>query len=219
MNAKQKMDISKRLSQKGTDIPKIADQVMDNPDLIPGLIEGLMAPKGTLRYGYEKVLRVISEQRPDLVYPFFDTYVELLDNQNSFLKWGAILTIANLVAVDSENRFDKTFRKYYGFIAGPVMVSAANVIGGSAKIVSCRPDLAGRVTKEILTVEKADYQRHNAPSPECTNVAIGQAIDTFDQIYDSIANKKPVLLFVKRQRKNSRAAVVKKAEKFLKRHG
>lgn len=213
------MDISKQLSKKGADIPKIAAQVMDNPDLIPELIEGVKAPKGTLRYGYEKVLRHISEQRPNLVYPYFDVYVELLDHDNSFLKWGAILTIANLVAVDAEKRFDKIFRQYYALIAGPAMVSAANVIGSSAKIVSFRPDLAGRITKEILKVEKANYQKHGAPSPECRNVAIGQAIDTVDQVYDSAANKKPILQFAKRQRKNSRTAVAKKAEKFLRRYG
>jgi hypothetical protein len=68
-------------------------------------------------------------------------------------------------------------------------------------------------------VEKANFQKHHAPSPECRNVAIGQAIDAFDQIYDVIANKQAVLQFVKRQRKNARTAVVRKAEKFLKRHG
>jgi len=49
------MDLSK-LSQEGADITKVATKVMANPDLIPELVEGLMAPKGTLRYGFEKVL-------------------------------------------------------------------------------------------------------------------------------------------------------------------
>ena len=80
----------------------------------------------------------------DHVKPILEAYaaqdprirVELLDNKNSFLKWGSILIIANLTPVDSEKRFDRIFKKYYAPIIGPAMVTAANIIGGSVKIVS-----------------------------------------------------------------------------------
>ena len=78
--------------------------------------------------------------------------------------------------------------------------------------------LAGRIVDEILKVEKAKYLKHDALSPECRNVAIGQAIDTFDQLFDRIEWKKVVIAFVQRQLKNSRKPVVKKAERFLKKH-
>jgi hypothetical protein len=213
------MKIPEELKRKGADISRVATRAIKNPELIPELIEGLMTPKGTLRYGYEKVLRLISEQRPALVYPYFDIFAGLLDSPNSFLKWGAILTIANLAVVDSEKRFEKLFRKYYSPITGPVMVTAANVIGGSVKIASAKPELTERITREILKVEKAEFKRRDSPSPECRNVAIGQAIDSFDKIFDQIKNQAPIIKFVKRQLKNSRKAVVTKAEKFLERHG
>lgn len=212
------MDLSQELSKKGADNAGIATEVINNPKLIGELIEGVKAPKGTLRYGFEKVLRLISEERPDLLYPYFDVFVELLDNENSFLKWGALLTIANLTAVDSEKRFDKIFRKYYSLITGPVMVSAANVIGGSAKIALNKPELIERVCEEILKVEGVNYEKKGLPSPECQNVAIGHAIDTFDRIYDAINHKGPVIAFVTRQLENSRSSVVKKAKKFIKHH-
>ena len=107
------MDIVKELSKKGADAGNIAGYVIKNAEHIPDLVEGLTAPKGTLRYGCEKVLRLISEERPELVYPYFDVYVKLLDCQNSFIKWGAILTIGNLVRVDSEERFEKIFKRFF----------------------------------------------------------------------------------------------------------
>jgi hypothetical protein len=212
------MDLSKELSKKGADTAGIAAEVINNPSLIHELIEGVTASKGTLRYGFEKVLRLISETRPDLLYPFFDVFVDLLGHENSFIKWGAILTIANLTAVDSGKRFDEIFQAYYSLITGPVMVSAANVIRGSVKIALNRPELIDRIGQEILKVEKADYVKHGLPSPECRNVAIGHAIDTFDHIYDALNHKSPVVAFVTRQLKNSRNSVVKRSERFTKRH-
>jgi len=212
------MNIAKELGKKGADAAKIAGYVIKRPECIRELVEGLKAPKGTLRYGYDKVLRLVSEKRPELVYPYFDIYAEQLSNDNSFLKWGAILTIANLACVDSQKKFDKIFDKYYSPVTGPVMVTAANIIGGSAKIALARPELTGRITNEILKVEKAKFESHGRPSPECLNVALGQAIDSFEQFFEKIDDKATVIRFVKRQLKNTRKSVSKKAEKFLKKH-
>jgi hypothetical protein len=150
--------------------------------------------------------------------PHFEVFIRMLDSDNSFLKWGAIMTVANLAAVDRENRFQSIFRKYYAPIGGPVMVTAANIIGSSATIVRARPELADSITKEILKVEKARYLNKGEPSPECRNVVIGQAIDAFDQFYDRIGPKTRVVNFVKRQLSNTRKQVVKKAERFIRNH-
>ena len=212
------MDIAKEISKKGADAAKIAAYAMKNPHCIGQLIEGVTAPKGSIRFGYEKVLRLISEQCPELVYPYFNVFQKLSTCDNSFLKWGAIITIANLASADSGNKFEAIFEKYYAPITGPVMVSAANIIGGSAKIVSAKPYLTEKIAKEILKVENAEFELHGEPSPECRNVALGHAIDTFDQFFDQIEDKSAIVEFVKRQLKNTRKQVVKKAEKFLKKH-
>jgi len=212
------MNITQELGKKGADIAGITGHVIRNPECLPELIEGLKAPKGTLRYAFEKVLRQISEQRPDLVYPYFDVFVELLDHENSFLKWGAILTIANLTAADADRKFEKIFSKYFSPITGPVMVTASNIIGSSARIALNKPELTGRIVRRILKVENAEFIKKGSPSPECRNVALGQAVDTFNEIFHQIDNKKSILRFVARQVGNSRKSVSRKAEKFLIEH-
>jgi hypothetical protein len=212
------MDIANEIGKKGSDASKIARYAIENPQCITQLLDGVTAPKGSIRFGYEKVLRFISEQKPELLYPYFDIFEKMSGCDNSFLKWGAIMTIANLAAKDSDNRFDAIFEQYYAPIKGPVMVTAANIIGSSVKIVSAKPYLTGKIVKEILKVEKANYELRNQPSPECRNVAIGHAIEAFDQFFDKIDDKKTILKFVQRQLKNTRKAVVKKAEKFLQKH-
>ena len=214
-----KANVVQQLGERGTDIAAIVGQVIENPKPIPELIEALQVEKGTAKYAYEKVLRLVSERRPELTHSYFDVFAAMLGGDNSFLKWGAIMTVAHLTAVDAENKFEVLFEKYYAPITGPVMVTAANIIGSSARIALAKPGLTERITRQILKVEKAKYERHGRPSPECRNVAIGQAIDAFDQFFDQIENKAAILPFVKRQLMNPRKPVVKKAERFLRKHG
>lgn len=207
-----------RIKQKGANIEEIAVEAINDPDGIADLLAGLRHEKGVIRLGCEKTLRLISEQKPELIYPYFDTFADMLDSDNNLLKWGAIITIANLTAVDSENKFEKIFKKYYALITTPVMITAANIIGSSPRIAAAKPELIEKISKEILRVQKAKYESKGAPSAECSDVAYGHAINSFAQFFDQVENKKPIITFVKKQVNNSRKSVAEKAEKFIKKY-
>jgi hypothetical protein len=212
------LDIIKKIAEKKSNKEKIALEVMKSPDCIPQLFDGLNHKKGSVKLGCEKVLRLISEKHPELIYPYFDKFVQMLDSENTFLKWGAIITIANLATVDSKNKFERIFNKYYFPITDTVMVTAANIIGNSWKIALAKPKLTEKIVTEILKAEKAKYEYKGELSPECSNVVFGHAIDCLSQFYDKIENKKPVEDFVKKQLKNTRKPVAKKAEKFIRKY-
>jgi len=204
-------ELLQEIAQKGINKERIVDKVINNPELLPILFEGLNADKASIKYGCEKTLRLISEREPQLLYPNFNLFVRLLDSENNFLKWGSIIIIANLATVDSENKFEKIFDKYFAPIPGPELIPAGNVIGNSYKIALAKPELSERIAKVILKVEKAKYQ-----TDECKNVAFGHTINSFTQFYGQIKNKEPVDKFIKKQLKNTRNATRKKAERFLK---
>ncbi|MFQ5677760.1 MAG: hypothetical protein ACE5G1_17860, partial [bacterium] len=44
---------------------------------------------------------------------------------------------------------------FSGLFTGPVLVTAANIIQGAAKIAKAKPELTPRITRELLKVEKA----------------------------------------------------------------
>ncbi len=182
------------------------------PERIDALFEGLGSKTARVRYGSAKILRMVSEQAPDLLYPWWDSFVRLLDNDNAFLRWGATQSLGNLAAVDREDKLEPVLDRFFAPILGREMIGAANTIGAAASIAQAKPHLADRMVKEILKVERASYQR-----PECRNVAIGHAIKSFDRLFGHVKNKRPVLAFVTRQLDNPRPATRKKAEKFLKR--
>jgi hypothetical protein len=208
-----------RIGEKGADPDKIADQAIDQPALIPNLIAGLNTSQAKIKYACEKALRKLSEKKPALIYPHFDVFADLLEASNSFLKWGAITTIANLAGVDSLRKIDALFSRYCAPIKGPAMITAANVIGSLPRIALARPELAERIAAEILKVETASYELRGCPSPECRNVAIAHALSALGVMFESLKKKKPVLDFVRRQLDNPRAGVRKAAAAFLRRHG
>jgi hypothetical protein len=82
------VDIITAIDRKGADVVRIADTVIGSPALVPRLLEALEERKARVKYGAEKVLREVSERRPDLLYPYFADFVRLLDVENSFIKWG-----------------------------------------------------------------------------------------------------------------------------------
>jgi hypothetical protein len=199
------------IGQKDADKEEIADKVAASPELLPEVLGGLGAKKAPVRYGCAKVLRILSEKQPRVLYPYIDSFIALLDSDNSIMKWEAIHVIGNLAVVDGGKKIDGILGTYLAPIPGPVLVTAANVIGGAGKIASAKPHLADRVASEMLKVEHARYR-----TAECRNVALGQAIDSFDLFFEHIQDKQPVIGLIERQLANTRNNTRKKAEKVLK---
>lgn len=206
-------NLLEQMSVKGFDKEKVVAQVLADTKLIEVLFEGIATKRATVKYGSEKVLRAISEVKPEILYPYFDKFVEMMSSGNSVLKWGAIMIIANLTVVDYESKFDDIFDKYYQPVKGPILITASNIISSSPIIALEKPYLAEKITKEILVVEKAKYK-----TPECKNIAIGHAIDAFAQFIEIVQDKKIIVNFVKRHVNNNRESVKKSATKFLRKY-
>lgn len=201
--------------KKVIDKEKAAKQAIKDPRKLRELFDGIGSEEPEIKYGCEKALRAVSEAAPGLLYDDFGFFLKLMDSRNSFLKWGAITTLSNLAVADREDKFKKVFRRYFSGVTGTSMITAANIVGNSWKIARAKPDLADRIAGELLRVEDAVYESKGKPSPECRNVVIGVAIDSFARFYDVLENKKPVEDFIRRQLKNTRKQVAEKAGRFL----
>lgn len=199
-----------QLSKQGADFAGMAGKVGKQPEMLAEIFEGLGAAQARTKYGCAKVLRLVSEKSPAILYPHFDRVAAFLESDNKILQWNAIIIIGNLAGVDSEAKIEKIFAKYFEPIPGPVMITAGNVIGSAAKIALAKPNLADRIAKEILKVEAAHYQ-----TPECRNVALGHAITSLQQFFSHIRNRNVVVSMVRRQIRNPRGATRRKAERFL----
>ncbi len=172
---------------------------------------GLDAPAARVKFGCLKDLRRLSEAAPQTVYADFDKVARLLDHPNSIFRWNATHILANLACVDRSRKIAPLLGRFLKPVGGPQMIGAANVMQAAAVIAMAQPRLAGKLAAGILAVGRAKYE-----TEECSNVAIGHAIQALDQFFDYIPRKGVVVVFVRGQLDNPRPATRHKAEKFLK---
>jgi hypothetical protein len=191
--------------------PKIiAMKAIKDKKLTLELIAGIASDIPEIKYKSGKALILVSEENPKLIYPNWDKIVKLLDSENTFMKSIGVMIIANLAVVDSKNRFDIIFEKYYKLIDDDSMITAANLVGHSGKIAKVKPKLQERITNKLLSIDRTHH------SSECRNIIKGKAILSLDQYFEEARNKKKIINFVKKELKNRRPATRKKAEQFLK---
>jgi hypothetical protein len=209
----RRINILKELGKKETEAADIVYKVTENPDLLPELLDGISSATARIRFASAKVLKMISEKKPEILYPSMDFFVNLLDSENNILKWNAMDTIANLTTIDTENKFDRLFRRFYGYLCDGSLITAVHVVDNSGKIALAKPKFQDEITKELLKVEKIPL-----PTEECRNILIGKTIKAFDVYYGKVeakSHREKIVSFVKSQLSNPRNATKSKAERFL----
>jgi hypothetical protein len=192
----------------------LAGRVLGNPDLLPEIFKGISSSDPRIKFKSAKILRIVSERDPKILYSRINLFINSLDSKDNIIKWIAIDVIGNLSSVDSENKFDKIFNKFYGLLADESMITAGHVIDSSGKIARAKPYLQKKITKELMRVEKTQYK-----TSECRNILLGKVILSFSQYIDQVDYKEEMISLAKRQLVNSRRATRAKAEKFLRAHG
>jgi hypothetical protein len=200
----------RRLAAPRASFPRLKSQLKRKPEMLDALLTAVSSDVARVKFGAAKALRDLSERAPDSIYPHFDFFVTLRRNENSILRWNAILLLGNLASVDGERRLDRIIDGYLSPILGPHLIDAANTIRGATAIGVAKPYLADTIAMHILEVERATYA-----TPECRNVAIGHAISSLDRLFPIVTGKRAVQLFVSRQLDNTRTATRRKAERFL----
>lgn len=200
------------------ELPDFLDKLRINPAMIPVLLEIMQTDKGSIKFFSEKLIRLLSAENPELVYPYFADLGALLDNPNNILKWEAIITLSNLAAVDRENKFATIYEKYFSLLNDASMITAGNVAGNAWKIVLQNPGCEKDITGRLLAVRNNVYLNKGRPSPECKNIVCGHVLDCFEKYYQVAGEKDKILEFAEGLRNNPRPAVAKKAEAFLKKH-
>jgi len=198
------------LNRKQDNSESLARMIVKNPNRLSVVFNGISSENPRIKFRSAKVLRILSEKNPKLLYSKIDFFIDLLDSENNIIRWNAMDTIANLAVVDSKNKFNKIFKKFYGLLYEGSLITASHVVDNSGKIAGAKPNLQSKITNELLKIEKVPL-----PTEECRNMLLGKTIVAFDMYYDQIQNKDKVISFVKRQLTNSRNATKVKAEKFL----
>jgi hypothetical protein len=140
-----------------------------------------------------------------------DFFLQLINGEDTILKWIALDVIGNTSAVDTKNRINKKIlQTLYDLLSDESMITAAHAVASLGNIAVHKPRHRKEITAHLLRVEKINR------NPECRNILIGHTILALTEYIDQIQDKEPVLAFARRALENPRPATSKKAEKFLK---
>jgi hypothetical protein len=168
-----------------------------------------------IKYACAKQSIIVSQDKPEQLYPDIDFFIELLDNPNNIMKWTAIRVIGNLSKADREDKISFILPRLLDFLRCGKLITVNNTILALTEIARNKPEHSERIMDELLKIE--DYRLE---TPECTNIAIGKTLIAFDKLKGLIKNKRKILPFIEKQKNNPRNATRKKAliiyRKFLK---
>lgn len=207
-------DLLEKLGSKEISKAQLFERVEADFSLLSVLLAGTSSSKAAVRYGCGSVLMDLSEKHPDKLYPYMDKFIALLDSKHRILTWNAMGAIANLTAADVDHKFDAIFDKYYSYLGNEYMVTVANVVAYSAKIVANKPYLADKITAELLKVQNLQVTPHL--TEECKLVIAEHAIQTFNTLIKYTQNKKALIAFAQKHQNSPRTSLKKETQNFLK---
>lgn len=119
-------------------------------------INGLFDKNDRAAYKCLKELESASEQDSH-IYPFFDIFVNMLDNDNSYIRTRGLLLISANAKWDTDNKIDGIIDKYLSHVMDDKPITARQCIKALPGIAKYKPDLI----EDILSaLEKADPQRY-----------------------------------------------------------
>lgn len=200
------------MNNKNADIQSIATGVLANDRMISELLDGLKSKKETYRYNCYKVLMLISDKHGELLYPSWDYFVELLSSSNSYHKMSAVHLLTNLVKVDTDNRFNKIFDKYYRLLDDKSMIVAIYAATSSAQIVKAKPQLENRITEVLMNIDKTHHREDRK------GLIKAGVIEAFTDYFPISKSKAKIIKFVKEQQNSESPKTGKSAREFLKKY-
>ena len=200
------------LQNKNIDPKKYAEKIIKKPDLIKQYLEGLLSKNETYRYNCFKIIYIISEEKPDILYSYWDFFENHLRSKNSYHKMSAVLIIANLTSVDKEKKFERIFDEFYGYLKSEKTFTSIYIVKSSGKIANSKPHLMEKITKILLDIEKI----HPGKQIELIKSSV---IESFSDYFKNIENKKDIIDFVKKQTNSTSPKTRKLAKDFLNKYG
>ncbi|PNX49438.1 MAG: hypothetical protein BV457_01780 [Thermoplasmata archaeon M9B1D] len=194
------------LENKDINPNMFAKKIIENPDLIYQYLDGLVSKNETYRYNCFKVLYIISENKPDLLYPHWNFFVNHLRSDNNYHKMSAVLIIANLTSVDTDNRFKVVFDEFFENLKSKKTIVPIYII------INYKPDFEGKITDLLLNIENI----HLGKQIELVKSAV---IESFSEFYENAEKKDEILRFVKNQIDSDSPKTRKSAKEFLIKYG
>jgi HEAT repeat protein len=190
---------------------ELAKKAIGDKKLLDELLKGILSKQDKTRFTSFRALSFIGEERPELLYRYWDCFASLIDSENTHSKYIAIYLIASLTVVDKENRFERIFNNYFALLDDRSIIHAAHVAANSGKIARARPKLQTEITSKLLSIDRTHHEPHRR------ELIKSYAVEAFNEYFEQAKNKESIIAFVRKQLKSESPKTRKKAGEFLER--
>lgn len=204
------MNLQQELTKKDWRPEKLVDLIAEDKKHIQEIVDGIFSSVATIKFRSGKIAILLSAKYPKKVYQYFDKLAELLENKNKILKWNGIMIIGNLAVVDSKEKIERVIGKLYNQLNTGTMITTNNTIMALAKIAQAKSDLRDEITKELLLVEKYEYE-----TAECSKIVAGFIMEAVGPFIDTLKSKRSVIKFIKSQLSSTRRSTKQKAQELI----
>ncbi len=184
------------LDKKDIDTKSLAKKALTDKELFQELLNGIVSKDNTTRSNSFEALQIISQERPEFLYPKWDYFHKMLLSKNNYHKYIAIYILADLTQVDAENKFDAIFEDYYGILAGDKVMTASHVALNSSKIAVNKPELQSKILDRLLDIDNIHQGRQK-------ELVKSYVIEALRKMYPEIEDKGRVMKFIKGQLESS----------------
>ena len=124
--------------------------------IITELVNGLFDKNDKAAYGCLKELVSVSEQG-NSVYPFLDTFVDMMENENSYVRTRGLLLISANAKWDSDYKIDEIIDKYLRHISDNKPITARQCIKALPNIAKYKPDLVDDIRTALNKANPGRY--------------------------------------------------------------
>lgn len=140
------------------------------------LIANLRFPRDKIAYAALKELTARS-QTSDQVYPFFDEFVTLLEDENSLVRNRGLALIAHNARWDTAGKLDWVLDAYLAHILDEKPITARQCVQNLSYILTAKPALAPKIRTALESADFSVYPDSMAPLLENDRVKILKQID------------------------------------------
>lgn len=124
---------------------------------IQNLVNGLKHSDD--KYAYECLKQLEDESNnSSVVYPFFETFVEMLDDANSYIRARGIILIAANAKWDVNYKIDEIIDRYLNHILDDKPITARQCIKSLPIIVQYKPDLKRCIVDALYKANPSRYK-------------------------------------------------------------
>lgn len=170
------------LNSKNVDTEKLSHDALSDEELFRELMSGIKSKDNTTRSNSFQTLLLISEQKPEFLYPKWNYFQDMLESSNNYHKYIAIYILANLTQADDEEKFESIFDEYYGILAGSKVMNASHVALNSPIIYKNKPKLRSRIIDQLLNIDTLHQGRQK-------ELVKAYAIEALRKIYPDADDK------------------------------